>query len=277
MGDRRNPLLLDPRDLSRSCPGNVDGRCYKIENGALFRSINRHGRIGDRLTAQSVAIIVKRSASEAGLDSVRLSAHSLRAGCATQAAKRGVGSDGIKRLGRWKSQVYERYIKFVTVWEDAPAARLGLLRYLPLKSSRVTIICKLGNGFKHAGYFHGYWFKLSPSINDRTMIFIEDPKIKGSGRRMRVSHGKISVKLRAHAPEESVLALRAAYDIARQHELQDLESWKTQQFPSNRDLQSYLEENGSDLTKEAMNSASFERLDNGTYRVNQGQLAASSG
>jgi integrase len=98
----------------------------KIESGALFRSVNRHGQIGDRLTAQSIAIIVKRSASEAGLDSARLSAHSLRAGCATQAAKRGVGSDGIKRLGRWKSQVYERYIRFATVWEEAPAARLGL-------------------------------------------------------------------------------------------------------------------------------------------------------
>jgi integrase len=97
-----------------------------IECGALFRSVNRHGHIGARLTAQSVALIVKRTTAAAGLDAERLSAHSLRAGCATQAAKRGVGSDGIKRLGRWRSNVYERYIRFATVWEDAPAARLGL-------------------------------------------------------------------------------------------------------------------------------------------------------
>jgi integrase len=97
-----------------------------IERGPLFRSVNRHGHIGARLTAQSVALIVKRTTAAAGLDAERLSAHSLRAGCATQAAKRGVGSDGIKRLGRWRSNVYERYIRFATVWEDAPAARLGL-------------------------------------------------------------------------------------------------------------------------------------------------------
>jgi integrase len=97
-----------------------------ITSGPLLRSVNRHSHPGERLTAQSVSLVVKRTAAAAGLDTTRLSAHSLRAGCATQAAKRGVGSDGVKRLGRWRSNVYERYIRFATVWEDAPAARLGL-------------------------------------------------------------------------------------------------------------------------------------------------------
>jgi integrase len=98
----------------------------KIESGPLFRSINRHGQIGDRLSAKDVARTVKRTTKAAGLDVDRLSAHSLRAGAATQAAKRGVRSENIKRLGRWKSQVYERYIRHETCWDDAPAAQLGL-------------------------------------------------------------------------------------------------------------------------------------------------------
>jgi integrase len=98
-----------------------------LATGPVFRPVNRHGGLGpDRLTAQSVALVVKRAARLAGLDADRLSAHSLRAGCATQAAKRGVNAEGIKRLGRWRSNVFERYIRFATVWEDAPAAKLGL-------------------------------------------------------------------------------------------------------------------------------------------------------
>jgi len=97
-----------------------------IQDGALFRPVNRHGGIGDRLTPQDVARTVKRVAKAAGLDVDRLSAHSLRAGAATSAAMRGVGSDGVRRLGRWRSGCYQRYIRFSTVWEDAPSRSLGL-------------------------------------------------------------------------------------------------------------------------------------------------------
>jgi integrase len=58
-----------------------------IASGAVLRSVKRHGAIGARFTARSLALVVKRAAA-AGLDVERLSAHSLRAGCATQAAKR---------------------------------------------------------------------------------------------------------------------------------------------------------------------------------------------
>jgi len=47
-----------------------------------------------------VSVILKRVADEAGLDSEHIFAHSLRAGSATQAAKRGGSGEGIKRLGR---------------------------------------------------------------------------------------------------------------------------------------------------------------------------------
>ena len=52
-----------------------------IRTGPLFRSINRHGRIGERrLSDKSVALVVKRAAEEAGLDPSRYAANSLRSG-----------------------------------------------------------------------------------------------------------------------------------------------------------------------------------------------------
>jgi len=99
----------------------------EITSGKLLRSINRYGRVGPSLSARFIAETVKRLATRAKLKNVeRLSAHSLRAGAATHAAKTGAARESIKRLGRWKSDVYERYIRFETPWEDAAAARFGM-------------------------------------------------------------------------------------------------------------------------------------------------------
>jgi integrase len=60
----------------------------RLPAGPLFRPVNRFGKILDsRLTAQSVALIVKRRALEAGLDPILFAGHSLRSGLATAAAK----------------------------------------------------------------------------------------------------------------------------------------------------------------------------------------------
>jgi hypothetical protein len=59
-----------------------------LEEGALFRPINRFGKVlPSRLTGQSVALIVKRWALEAGFDPALFAGHSLRAGLATAAVK----------------------------------------------------------------------------------------------------------------------------------------------------------------------------------------------
>jgi site-specific recombinase XerD len=56
-----------------------------LTSGPLFRSINRHGQIGERrLSDKSVALIVKRAAEEAGLDPARYAANSLRSGAAIE-------------------------------------------------------------------------------------------------------------------------------------------------------------------------------------------------
>jgi hypothetical protein len=52
-----------------------------LSAGPLFRPINRFGKIlPRRLTDQSVALIVKRWALEAGLDPALFAGHSLRSG-----------------------------------------------------------------------------------------------------------------------------------------------------------------------------------------------------
>jgi NCAIR mutase (PurE)-related protein len=56
-----------------------------IIDGAVFRAIDRHGRIATRLSDRAIALIVKRRAAAAGVEPTGYSAHSLRAGCATEA------------------------------------------------------------------------------------------------------------------------------------------------------------------------------------------------
>lgn len=68
----------------------------------MFRSIDRHGRIGAALSAQSVALIVKRHAETAGLDPHDFAGHSLRAGFLTSAAEAGADVLRMMEVSRHK-------------------------------------------------------------------------------------------------------------------------------------------------------------------------------
>lgn len=99
-----------------------------INSGPLFRRVSRHDTVGrSRLTAQSVALIVKAAARAAGLDWRRLSAHSLRAGFATQATLNGVTALDAMAVTRHKSQaVFAGYVRAAGVQQrQAIAAALG--------------------------------------------------------------------------------------------------------------------------------------------------------
>jgi len=75
-----------------------------IEAGPLFRPINRHGNLlASRLTAQSVASIVKAYATRAGFDASAYSGHSLRAGFLTSAAGNGASIFKMMDVSRHKS------------------------------------------------------------------------------------------------------------------------------------------------------------------------------
>jgi len=84
--------------------------------------------VPDGLSAGSVAAIVKRAASQAGLDQTQvasLSAHSLRSGAATSAAEAGESLLGIKDLGRWRGlEMVDRYVQRRQRGREHPVARM---------------------------------------------------------------------------------------------------------------------------------------------------------
>ncbi len=80
-----------------------------------------------RLTGQSVALIVKRWALEAGLDPMLFAGHSLRSGLATAAAKAGKSERSImKQTGHRSVTVVRRYIRDAELFDDNAAAGIGL-------------------------------------------------------------------------------------------------------------------------------------------------------
>lgn len=99
-----------------------------ISEGAIFRPVNRHGRVAPgRLTDHAVARVVKRTVTAAGLDAAIYSGHSLRSGLATSAAIAGKGTRAIMRQGRWKSErICAGYIRTVDLFDDNAAGGIGL-------------------------------------------------------------------------------------------------------------------------------------------------------
>ena len=54
---------------------------------------------------------IKRIAKKAGMDSARVSGHSVRIGGATQLMAAGFGGTIIKLMGRWNSDCYMAYLR----------------------------------------------------------------------------------------------------------------------------------------------------------------------
>lgn len=84
-----------------------------ITSGAVFRAINKYGKINDtRMTDKSVANIVKRCAEDAGLDANLYSGHSLRSGLCTAATIAGADERTImKQTGHKSLKTLRRYIQ----------------------------------------------------------------------------------------------------------------------------------------------------------------------
>ncbi len=104
----------------------------KIEKGALFRSIDRQGRLGARLHAQSVNLIVKRLAEVEGLSADMVSGHSLRAGFVTEAAKAGADLTSIRRqTGHASLDMLARYMRDMTQFFGNANSWLGRIAACP--------------------------------------------------------------------------------------------------------------------------------------------------
>lgn len=98
-----------------------------IEDGLVFRSVSRHGKVGQSLGSRSVALAVKRRASEAGLDPDDFAGHSLRSGLATSAVAAGASVAAVMRSGGWRSErVALGYVRARDAWEENAAATVGL-------------------------------------------------------------------------------------------------------------------------------------------------------
>lgn len=107
--------------------------------GPLWRSIDKRGRLAGepkyagrakspRLTDKSVGLILRRLAVAAGVDLQGLSAHSLRAGGATEVYRVKRDVLAIARHGRWAdgSPVLLDYIREVDKWQANAMSGIGL-------------------------------------------------------------------------------------------------------------------------------------------------------
>jgi integrase len=99
-----------------------------IEDGPLFRPVNRHGQVLDaRLSDRAVAEVVKRSLQAAGKSPHGYAGHSLRAGLVTQAAICGVSERSIQdQSGHQSLAVMRRYIRDGSLFRENAAAKVGL-------------------------------------------------------------------------------------------------------------------------------------------------------
>ncbi|MDQ2839751.1 MAG: site-specific integrase [Acidobacteriota bacterium] len=99
-----------------------------ITAGAIFRPVDRHGRISpNRLSDHSVGLIVKRYAAAIGLPVGSFSGHSLRAGFVTSAARAGEPERRIMRqTGHRSIEMVLRYVRQANLFTDNAALALGL-------------------------------------------------------------------------------------------------------------------------------------------------------
>jgi len=99
-----------------------------IEADAIFRGIDRHGRLSDNaLTPTSVALIVKERATAAGYDPAVYSGHSLRAGFVTSAALGGAPEWAImKQTGHRSRAMLDRYIRVASRFRGNAVSFTGL-------------------------------------------------------------------------------------------------------------------------------------------------------
>ena len=84
----------------------------KIKSGPIFRRFSKGSKLsGNRLTDQTVALLIKKYLNLAGIDSKNYSGHSLRSGFATSAAESGAEERSIMAMTGHKSvEMVRRYI-----------------------------------------------------------------------------------------------------------------------------------------------------------------------
>ena len=110
-------------DNSNYCPVISIQKWIKISNiksGPLFRRFNKGSNLSEnRLTDQTVALLIKKYLKLAGIDCKNYSGHSLRSGFATSAAESGAEERSIMSMtGHKSTEMVRRYIKEANLFKN---------------------------------------------------------------------------------------------------------------------------------------------------------------
>ena len=100
----------------------------KINNGPLFRRFSKGSNLTEnRLTDQTVALLIKQYLQLAGIDSKNFSGHSLRSGFATSAAESGAEERSIMAMtGHKSTEMVRRYIKEANLFKNNALNKIDL-------------------------------------------------------------------------------------------------------------------------------------------------------
>jgi len=100
----------------------------RVVSGALFRPLTHTGKLRrTRLTPQSVALVVKQAALQAGANPKDYASHSLRAGLVTAAARAGKSIPAIMRqTGHRSVATVTKYVREVELFAENAAEGVGL-------------------------------------------------------------------------------------------------------------------------------------------------------
>ena len=92
----------------------------KISSGPVFRRFVKGSKLSEnRLTDQTVALLIKEYLNLAGIDSKNYSGHSLRSGFATSAAESGAEERNIMAMtGHKSTEMVRRYIKEANLFKN---------------------------------------------------------------------------------------------------------------------------------------------------------------
>ena len=92
----------------------------KINSGSLFRRFSKGLKLTEnRLTDQTIALLIKKYLELAGIDSKNYSGHSLRSGFATSAAESGAEERSIMTMtGHKSTEMVRRYIKEANLFKN---------------------------------------------------------------------------------------------------------------------------------------------------------------
>ena len=100
----------------------------KIKKGPLFRRFIKGSKLSEnRLTDQTVALIIKQYLNSAGINSSNYSGHSLRSGFATSVAEAGAEERSIMAMtGHKSTEMVRRYIKESNIFKNNALNKLKI-------------------------------------------------------------------------------------------------------------------------------------------------------